>query len=256
MKKKANPTPKQASPAKKRVQAPKLEPLDVPALQQGLLQLADESYRDFHAKLVPNIEKSSIIGVRVPMLRKFVRGFFRHKEDVSAFMALPSHDYYEENVIHAWLLSRMKDYRACLKELKAFLPRIDNWGVCDSLSPKVFAEHRDVLKKEIRHWIKSEHTYTIRFGVAMLMKHYLEEDFEEIYLKWVAGISSEEHYVNMMIAWYYATALAKQYDATIPYLEQKKLSPWVHGKTIQKAIESNRITKKQKEYLRTLRIKR
>ena len=244
-------------PMKKKVQpSPRREAFDVRLLQQGLLQLADETYRDFHAKLVPNIEKRSIIGVRVPMLRKFTREFFRHKEDIAAFLALPSHGYYEENVIHAWLVSRMKEYGACLRELAIFLPRIDNWGVCDSLSPKIFAKHRNDLKKEIKRWIGSQHTYTIRFGIAMLMKHYLEEDFDSKYLKWVADISSEEHYVNMMIAWYYATALAKQYEAAIPYLEERKLSPWVHSKTIQKAIESYRISAEQKKYLRTLRIKR
>ena len=174
-------------------------------------------------------------------------------EAVQAFLEELSHTYYDEDILHAILISEIKDYDRCIRETERFLPYIDNWATCDFSEPACFAKHKAELLPQIRQWIASEHTYTVRYGIGMLMRLYLDEDFEPQYLEWAAAVQSEEYYVNMMIAWYLATALAKQWDATIPYLEERKLSPWVHRKTIQKAVESYRITDEQKVYLKTLR---
>ncbi len=231
------------------------ERFSIKKMHQGLLELQDSEYREYHCKLVPSIDSNTIIGIRFPVLRKFVRDFFATR-NVNDFLKNPEHKYYEENIIHVWLVSRMKDYDECLKETKKFLPYVDNWGVCDSFVPRIFEKHREELLPEIWHWLESAHPYTIRFGISMLMRFYLEEAFEEKHLKWVAGISSDEYYVMMMQAWYFATALAKQYEKTIPYLEQRKLPSRLHLKTIQKAVESYRIDDEKKAYLRTLRSKR
>ncbi len=227
------------------------EPYTMTDLQEQLFALQDIRYRDFHSKLIPGIEKSAIIGIRMPVLRKFAKEFARTKE-AEAFIGELPHTYYEENNLHMMLITQMKDFDRCLAEIERFLPYIDNWATCDFSAPKCFAARKNELLPRIRQWIASEDTYTIRYGIGMLMRLYLDEDFREEYPQLVAGVSSEEYYVNMMIAWYFATALAKQWDAVIPYLEQHRLSDWNHKKTIRKAIESYRITQEQKEYLRTL----
>ena len=196
-----------------------------------------------------------MIGVRTPELRKMARQLAK-RPDVGDFLKDLPHRYFDENQIHAFILSDMKDYDRCIEEVNLFLPFVDNWATCDQMSPKVFKKHRPELLTQIRQWIRSRHTYTVRFGIGMLLQHYLDEDFDPDYPALVGGIHSEEYYINMMIAWYFATALAKQYEAVLPWLEEKRLEPWVHNKTIQKAIESYRISAEQKAYLRTLKVSR
>ncbi len=217
-----------------------------------LFELQDLEYREFHSNLVPTKDPDAIIGVRVPHLRKLAKELIKEM-DVTPFLKELPHQYNEENVLHAFFIEAIKDYDECLLELNQFLPYVDNWAVCDSLKPKVFKKHLDELVDEIQGWIESTQTYTIRFGIEMLMNFYLDEKFSAKYLDMVAGVKSEEYYVNMMIAWYFATALAKQYDATIKIIEAGVLDKWTHNKTIQKAIESYRITPEQKEYLRGLK---
>lgn len=221
-------------------------------IQELLFSLQDTKYRDFHSKLMPTIDYETIIGVRTPDLRKQVKTLVK-REDIGEFMEALPHDYYEENNLHAFLIEQMKDYDECLEHLERFLPYVDNWATCDAMTPKVFKKHKEELLEKIQGWLVSDHTYTIRFGIEMLMKFYLDEDFDEKYLDWVAAVRSEEYYVNMMIAWYFATALAKQYDASLPYIKENRLADWTHNKTIQKAVESYRITSEQKTYLKTLK---
>lgn len=221
-------------------------------ITESLLKLKDEEYAAFHRKLIPNIEPERVIGVRTPALRKLAKQV-RKEPYAGDFLKELPHDYYEENQLHGFMVSEMRDFDECIGELELFLPYMDNWATCDQTSPKIFKKHKKELLPYIRKWLVSNHTYTIRFGIGMLMQHFLDEDFEPIYLDMVSGISSEEYYVNMEIAWYMATALAKQWDAAIPYIEQRKMSKWVHNKTIQKARESYRITKEQKEYLKSLK---
>ena len=221
-------------------------------LQHQLFTMQDLKYRDFHSRLLPGIDKETIIGIRTPILRKFAMEFRKTEESRQFLKELP-HQYYEENNLHMMLISAERDYEICLEQVKAFLPYIDNWATCDLPLPKCYVKHKEELIFEIEQWMASGKTYTIRYGIGVLMRLYLDEDFRPEYLEWVISVRSEEYYVNMMIAWYLATALAKQWDATIPYLEEKRLSEWVHKKTIQKAIESYRITPEQKVYLRSLR---
>lgn len=221
-------------------------------ITEELFSLKDEAYKDFQAKLVPTISKESIIGVRVPLLRKFAKDLIKSKKEEVFLEALP-HRFYDENMLHSILLSESKDFTTCVERINSFLPFVDNWAVCDILSPKIFKKNREDLLPFIKKWIASKHTYTCRFGMGMLMSHFLEEDFKSEYLRLVAEVESEEYYVNMMIAWFFATALAKQWKESVLYLEEKRLSPWVHNKTIQKAVESYRISKEEKEYLRGLR---
>ena len=223
-------------------------------VRQELFELQDLKYRDFHAKLIPTMEKGKIIGVRTPALRGFAKKFGKTEESKLFIKKLP-HQYYEENNLHGLLIEQIKDYDECLVELKRFLPYIDNWATCDLLALRLVKKHLDVFIKEIYKFMESEHTYIIRFGISMLMKYYLEDEFNIEYPDKVADIRSEEYYVNMMRAWYFATALAKQYEQIIPFVEKKRLDVWTHNKTIQKAIESYRITDEQKTYLRTLKIK-
>ena len=220
-----------------------------------LMRLQDEKYRAFQCKLIPTIDPETVIGVRTPALRALAKALAK-TEDADAFLRALPHQLFEENQLHAFLLSEMKDFDRCIQEVRRFLPQIDNWATCDQLSPKVFKKHRAELLPHVRAWIDSSETYTIRFGVGMLMQHYLDEDFDPAYPALVAGLRSEEYYVNMMIAWYFATALAKQYDRVLPFLEDRRLGAWTHNKAIQKAVESYRITPEQKEYLKTLRVKR
>ena len=205
-----------------------------------------------YSKLIPDIEKERIIGIRTPVLRQFAKEFGKTVEAADFLEEMP-HDYYEENNLHIMLLTQVKDFGKCLEQIEKFLPYIDNWATCDLPLPKCFAKHKEELPEHIRSWIASGETYTIRYGMGVLMRLYLDEDFRSEYLEWVTGVISEEYYVSMMIAWYLATALVKQWDAVIPYLEERRLSPWVHRKTIQKAVESYRITPEQKGYLKGLR---
>lgn len=217
-----------------------------------LMELQDLSYRDFHAKLIPNIEKEKIIGIRTPDLRNFAKDLSKTNDGIDFLNTLP-HFYYEENNLHAFLIERIKDYDTALLKCKEFLPYIDNWATCDSFKPVAFKKNKDKLINEIMLWLKSDKTYTIRYAIGLLMSLYLDDDFNEEYFLTVSEIRSDEYYVNMMIAWYFATALAKQWKVILPYIENRRLSEWAHRKTIQKAIESNRITDEQKQYLRTLR---
>lgn len=222
-------------------------------LQQRLFAMQDPAYAAFQAKLTPGIPAESFIGVRVPILRTFAKAFLQEKEHEAFLRELP-HRYYDENMLHALLLSQLKDYDTCIAETERFLPYVDNWAVCDILSPKVFAKHKAALLSKIRIWSAAEHTYTCRFGLEMLMTHFLDRDFRPDYLELPVAARSDEYYVKMMVAWFFATALAKQWDATLPYLEQPCLAPWTHNKAIQKARESYRITPEQKAYLNTLKV--
>ena len=221
-------------------------------LQKQLFELQDLKYRDFHSKLMPETDKETVIGIRTPVLRKFAKEFAGTSE-AEAFLRQLPHRYYEENNLHMMLITGIKDYEKCMEEIQRFLPCIDNWATCDYPAPKCFARHKDQVLEEAKRWISSGETYVIRYGIGMLMNLYLEEDFRPEYLKLAADIRSEEYYVNMMIAWYLATALAKQWEATIPYIEERCLPEWVHRKAIQKAVESYRITPEQKAYLKSFR---
>lgn len=221
-------------------------------LQKQLFELQDLKYRDFHSKLMPETDKETVIGIRTPVLRKFAKEFAGTSE-AEAFLRQLPHRYYEENNLHMMLITGIKDYEKCMEEIQRFLPCIDNWATCDYPAPKCFARHKDQVLEEAKRWISSGETYVIRYGIGMLMRLFLDEDFSSKYLEMTAAVQSQEYYVNMMIAWYFATALAKQWDATVPYIEQHKLSDWVHRKTVQKAVESYRITPEQKEYLKGFR---
>ncbi len=224
-------------------------------IQERLFALQDGDYGDFHSSLLPGFPREYFIGIRVPVLRKFVKEY-KKEEEAREFLTQLPHTYYEESMVHAFLIAEIKDYDTCIKAVEAFLPYINNWAVCDGLSPKVFKDHKLELLEKIKQWIPSDHPYTCRFGMGMLMRWFLDEDFRPEYLEMPAAVRSEEYYVNMMTAWFFATALAKQWDAAIPYLEKQVLDPWTHNKTIQKARESFRITPEQKEYLKTLKIKK
>ena len=225
----------------------------VDLIQQDLFALQDEGYRDFQKKLFPGLELQ-MIGVRTPQLRTMAKTMM--KDDIpEAFLGDLPHRYFDENQLHGFLISLIKDYDTCMAYLEAFLPYINNWATCDQTSPKVFAKHKEELLVKISNWMKSDHEYTVRFGIGMLMQHYLDGDFRPEFLQWVCNVDREEYYIKMEVAWYMATALAKQWDATIRIVEAKKLPVWTHNKTIQKAIESYRITAEQKDYLRTLKIK-
>lgn len=221
-------------------------------LRENLFELQDLKYRDFNSKLLPGIDKETIIGIRTPILRKFAKKFAKTEEATEFIQDLP-HRYYEENNLHMMLITGIRDYEQCLEEIQRFLPYINNWATCDFSLPKCFQKHKEELLPEVQKWISSDQTYVIRYGIGILMRIYLDEDFQPSYLDLAASVRSEEYYVNMMIAWYFATALAKQWEAAIPYIEEKRLPQWVHRKTIQKAVESYRITPEQKEYLKSFR---
>lgn len=221
-------------------------------IQKDLEKLQDIQYHDFQIKLVPNIDPTSIIGIRTPELRNYAKELFK-SGNYHLFLNDIPHKYYEENLLHMFILSLIKDYDECINELDKFLPYVDCWPVSDQATPKSFKKNHDKLILQIKKWISSKHVYTARFGIRMLMNEFLDEDFKEEYLKIVSTKTGEDYYLKMMIAWYFATALAKQYDRVIPYLEKGILDKWIHNKTIQKAIESYRITPEQKEYLRNLK---
>lgn len=217
-----------------------------------LFSLKDNKYKSFSAKLIPNISPDSIIGVRAPLLRAFAKEIENDDNIVEYLNSLP-HEFHEENILHAFIINEIKDFNECVHELDRFLPYVNNWAVCDSIRPKVFKKNTDLLCAEIYRWINSQKTYTVRFGIECLMTYFLDDFFNEKYLKTVSEIHSGEYYINMMSAWYFATALAKQWESTMPYLKNNILPEWVHNKTIQKATESYRITDEQKTYLKTLK---
>ena len=221
-------------------------------IQERLKNLKDETYRDFQSKLVPNISKETILGVRTPVLRAFAKDLKCTKEAEEFLKELP-HTYYEENLLHFFLISFIKDFDECAKEVERFLPYVDCWPVSDQASPKVFAKNHEKLLPLIQTWIASEHVYTKRFGIRMLMNEFLGEDFKPKYLEWVSKVEGEDYYIKMMVAWYFATALAKQYDESVVYIEERRLEPWTHKKAIQKAVESFRVSEEHKQYLKTLR---
>lgn len=221
-------------------------------IREKLFSLQDFKYGDFQAKLMPTIARETVIGVRTPALRKYAKKLAK-EENVSEFLQDLPHQYFEENQLHAFIICEQKNYEECIKELNLFLPYVDNWATCDQMSPKVFRKHHGELLEQIKIWMNSDQTYTVRYGIGMLMAHFLEEDFDIQYAEMVADIRSEEYYVNMMIAWYFATALAKQYETIVPFIEKRRLDNWTHRKAIQKAVESYRITKEQKEYLKGLK---
>ena len=214
-----------------------------------LFSMQDKEYKRFISALLPTVDAETIIGIRTPVLRAYAKKM----ENREAFMCDLPHKYYEENNLHAFLIEQIRDYDACIAALNAFLPFVDNWATCDSMRPRALKKEPQKLLSQIEIWLCTEHTYTVRFAIQLLMLYYLEDRFDPRHLARVASVKSEEYYVNMMIAWYFATALAKQWDATIPYLEEKRLAPWVHGKVIQKAIESYRICEERKCYLRSFK---
>lgn len=221
-------------------------------IRAQLFAQQDVGYRDFHSRLMPTVEKSRVIGVRVPAVRRLARQL-RGTAQEDAFLRSLPHEYYEENNVHAFLVAEIRDYDRCVQEIHRFLPYVDNWATCDGLRPKCFARHRAELWKEIPRWLASDHEYTVRFGLEMLMVHFLEEDFRPECLERAAAVRSADYYVQMMQAWLFAEALAKQYDAAAAYLEQRRLDKWVHNKTIQKAVESYRILPAQKAALRSMK---
>ena len=221
-------------------------------IEERLRAVADPEYREFSAKLTPNVPSELFLGIRLPDLRKLAKTLT--DDEKTAFLAELPHKYFDENMLHGILLSGIKDYERCIAETERFLPYIDNWAVCDTMSPKCFAKHKAELLAKIEEWVNSNETYTVRFGIGMLMRHFLDDDFEPRFLDIVAAIRSEEYYVNMMVAWYFATALAKQWDEAVKYIEDKRLDKWTHNKAIQKARESYRVSDGHKKLLHTLRI--
>ncbi len=224
-------------------------------IKKELFRLQDEKYRSFQSKLIPTVDPESVIGVRTPELRKLAKRLVK-QDNIGDFLSVLPHEYFDENQLHAFIISEIKDYSKCMEELCTFLPYVDNWATCDQMSPKIFKKHKYELLSHIKRWISSKATYTVRFAVGMLMEHFLDEDFDLSYPEMVAEIRSDEYYVNMMTAWYFATALAKQYEAVLPFIEERRLDTWTHNKAIQKSIESNRISPEQKTYLRSLKIVR
>ncbi len=221
-------------------------------IQRRLFDLQEAGYRDFLRPLIPTVPAEAVIGIRTPVLRALARELSGTPEAAAFLEDLP-HTYYEENNLHGFLLCRIRDYDACVAAIDRFLPYLDNWATCDSMNPACFAKHPEALERDIRRWIASGETYTVRFGLHSLMSHFLDDRFRPEYLELAASVRSEEYYVNMMIAWFFATALAKYYGLVLPYLEGRRLAPWVHNKTIQKARESYRISPEHKEYLKTLK---
>lgn len=218
-------------------------------IKRDLLLMKEEKYKRFSSSLIPTVREESVLGVRVPILRNYAKTLDNYEEFL---LSLP-HEYFEENNLHAFLIEREKDFDKCIEKLDKFLPFVDNWATCDGVKPKILKKHPEKLLIHIKKWLDSSCVYAIRYAINLLMSYYLEENFKEEYLSLVASIKSDEYYINMMRAWYFATALAKRYEETLPYLEKNLIDKWTHEKTIRKAIESFRISKEQKEYLKTLR---
>lgn len=223
-------------------------------VRQRLFKMQDKAYADFHSRLIPEIARDRIIGVRTPELRRYAAEFSKNA-DSAAFLAILPHRYYEENNLHAFLIERIGDFEKTVAALDRFLPYVDNWATCDMMSPKALAKNKPALKAKAFEWISSDRTFTVRYGIKIMMDHFLGGDFDSSMPDTLAALRSEEYYVRMAIAWYFQTALAKRYDEILPYLEKKRLDPWVHNKTIQKCTESRRMTAEQKAYLRKLKIK-
>jgi len=220
-------------------------------IRKKLLEMGDDNYREFSSSLMPTIDKSRVIGIRIPLLRKYARSLV----DFDGFLDSLPHRYFEENNLHAFLIEREKDFDKCIKMLDAFLPYVDNWATCDSMKPKILKSEPEKLLTHIKTWIASKEVYRVRYAINLLMSFYLDENFDDSFLGLVSDVKSDEYYINMMRAWYFATALFKQYDKTVVYLENRLLDVWTHNKTIQKAVESYRISDEQKQYLKTLRRK-
>ena len=215
----------------------------------------DLEYRDFHSRLIPNIDKERIIGVRTPVLRKLAKEISK-SDYVDEFLEELPHKYNEENMLHGMILSiKYKDISVLLLKLDKFLEYVDNWAITDMISPKIFKKYPDKVYKYILKWINSKHEYKMRFGIVSLLQFYLDENYNKEILNVVSKIKSDYFYVKMAIAWFYSFALIKQYDDTIIYFENRLLGKWIHNKSIQKAIESYRVDKERKEYLRSLKIK-
>lgn len=221
-------------------------------IQKKLFEMQDTAYRDFHSKLMPETDKEKVIGVRTPELRKFAKQLYGSSEAETFLKALP-HKYYEEDNLHAFLIEQINDYDAVVSRLDEFLPLVDNWATCDMMKPKIFKNHLPELKEKCFEWMESEHTYMVRFGIVMLMTHYLEKEFDISIPEKISQIRSDEYYIKMAVAWYFATALAKQYDAALPFIENRRLDPWTHNKAIQKGRESYRITPEKKKLLAMLK---
>ena len=224
-------------------------------IQKELFSLQDKEYMKFLSKLTPNVSEDTIIGVRIPEIRKLAKKLVKNNEYEDFLKELP-HKYYDENLLHGAIISESKNFENCIELLDSFLPFVDNWAVCDTISPKIFKKHKKELIEKVKEWSQSDKTYTCRFGVEMLMTHFLDEDFKKEYLEMVANIHSEEYYVKMVVAWFFATALVKQWDYAVIYLENNRLDVWVHNKTIQKARESLRILEDKKGYLKGLKRKK
>ena len=224
-------------------------------IQKTLFEMQDVKYKDFQSKLIPTVDPESVIGVRTPELSKLANKLMKDETYTDFLNNLP-HQYFDENQLHAFIVSGIKDFDVCLEEVDRFLPHVDNWATCDQMSPKIFKKHKKELLSKIQGWMCSDDTYTVRFAIGMLMEHYLDDDYDIAYPEMVAEIRSEEYYINMMVAWYFATALAKQYETILPYFENHNLDTWTHNKSIQKAVESYRITAEQKEYLKSLKVKK
>ena len=223
-------------------------------IQRRLFEMQDLKYKEFSSKLIPTITPETVIGVRTPDLRRLAKELTKKSEALEFLEILP-HRYFEENNLHGFLIETIKDYDNCIAAVEAFLPYIDNWATCDQMSPKLFKKHLPELYDRIKIWLKSDRTYTVRFGIGMLMEFYLDEQFQPEMLELSSDIHSDEYYINMMIAWYFATALVKQYATALPYIQNQRLDKWTHNKTIQKAVESYRISDETKAYLRTLKVK-
>lgn len=224
-------------------------------IRAELFKMQDINYRDFNSKLIPTVDKESMIGIRTPDLRKYAKQLGKSSDVIEFLQTLP-HKYFDENQLHTFIISEIKDFKNCIDEINRFLPYIDNWATCDQLSPKVFKKHHNELSEYIKDWLKSDKVYTLRFGIGMLMEHFLDEDFDILYPEMVSKIRSGEYYVNMMIAWYFATALAKRYESILPFIEKRSLDIWTHNKAIQKAVESYRISTERKTYLKELKVKK
>ena len=224
-------------------------------IRNELFKMQDTAYRDFNSKLIPTVDKSLFIGVRTPELRKYAKQLAK-REDIEEFLHSLPHKYFDENQLHAFIVSEIKDFKSCVDRVNEFLPYVDNWATCDQLSPKVFKKHHKELIAYIKEWLESDKVYTLRFGIGMLMEHFLDEDFDIIYPETVSNIRSDEYYVNMMIAWYFATALAKRYESVLTFIENRSLEIWTHNKAIQKAVESYRISTDRKTYLKELKVKK
>ena len=224
-------------------------------IREELFRLQDREYRDFQKKLIPTADPDTVIGIRTPELQKYAAQLVK-SDRIDEFLSVLPHRYFDENQLHAFIVSEIRDFDRCVREITRFLPYVDNWATCDQMSPKVFRKHRNELLPHIREWMDSGETYTVRFGIGMLMQHFLDGDFRPEYPEWVARIRSGEYYINMMVAWYFATALAKQYEQVIPFIVNRRLDGWTHNKAIQKAVESYRIAPEQKEYLKSLKVRR